>query len=95
MLFDGYTNGSTTKDSAHIRSKGVIGSTVMFVDDTPCRSKNEIFLANSENKQRFLNMLGRKIEESGNRVLHADDDADLLIVQTAVECAKDRATAVI
>ncbi|KAJ8043143.1 hypothetical protein HOLleu_10106 [Holothuria leucospilota] len=96
IVFDGYSKGSSTKDTAHIkRSKGVVGSTVIFSADMPCRSRKDVFLANKDNKQRFINMIGQKMEERGFDVTHADDDADLMIVKRAVECANDGSTVVV
>ena len=43
------------------------------------------FLANSTNKQKFINMLGSYLEKKECKVYHAPGDADLLIVQRAVE----------
>lgn len=40
VVFDGYSNGPTTKDVAHIRrSKGLTGRDVFFNENTPFRSK--------------------------------------------------------
>ena len=46
--------------------------------------KKEEFLRNKENKQRFIDMLGGKLEQCGCQVVNASGDADLLIVKTAV-----------
>lgn len=44
-------------------------------------------MSNSHNKQAFINMLCEKRNEHDIRNKNAVDDADLLIVQTAVDCA--------
>ena len=44
------------------------------------------FLANSTNKQQFINMFGNYLEKK-RKVYHAPGDADVLIVQKAVESA--------
>ena len=49
--------------------------------------KKEVLLANSKNKQRFINLLGEYLESRGCRVLHAKGDADVLIAKTSVESA--------
>jgi hypothetical protein len=46
--------------------------------------KKEEFLRNKENKQRFIDMLGRRFEQCGCHVVNASGDADVLIVKTAV-----------
>jgi hypothetical protein len=53
----------------------------------PCKTKKELFLSNSHNKQAFINMLCEKLNEHDIRYKNAVDDADLLIAQTAVDCA--------
>ena len=40
-------------------------------------------------------MLGKKLQRSGFRVFHADDDADVLIVNKAIEVSQTANTAVI
>ena len=42
--------------------------------------KKDLFLKNEKNKPAFIKMLGKKLQSSGFRVFHADDDADLLIM---------------
>jgi propanediol dehydratase large subunit len=44
-------------------------------------------MSNSHNKQAFINMLCEKLNEHDTRYKNAVDDADLLIAQTAVDCA--------
>lgn len=63
-----------------------------FTDRTPFKSKKEIFLANRENKQAFINLLGEKLIESEIAVKHAEADADVLIALTAVESSHTRPT---
>ena len=57
--------------------------------------KKERFLSNNKNKQKFLNMLKRKLLEQGYDVHSAEEDADLLIVLTAVELAENLCTVLI
>ena len=45
------------------------------------------FLMNKINKQRFVNMLGETLEKNNCKSYYASADADLLIVQQAVESA--------
>ena len=58
------------------------------------KSKEE-FLRNHKNKQRFINLLAERLANSGCKVLHAQDDADVLVVQTAVSCAETSSTTLI
>ena len=58
------------------------------------KSKEE-FLQNHKNKQRFINLLAERLANSGCKVLRAQDDADVLVVQTAVSCAETSSTTLI
>ena len=51
--------------------------------------RKDQFLANKENKQRFINMLSMKLVERICKTYHASGDADLLIVQKSVEAASE------
>lgn len=86
VVFDGYCSGPTIKDVAHERrTNGMTGSQIIFDSSTPFKSKKkDLFLSNVENYQNFIYLLSVHLEKSGCPVLHADDDADLLIVDTAV-----------
>jgi 5'-3' exonuclease len=44
-------------------------------------------MSNSHNKQAFINMFCEKLNEYDIRYKNAVDDADLLIAQTAIDCA--------
>ena len=93
IVFDGYASGPSTKDVTHFRrSKGNIGTNVKFRYDTPFKTKKDTFLGNTQNKQHFICLLGNFLTEKGLKVKHADADADLLIVTTAVESANESET---
>lgn len=47
--------------------------------------KQEDFLSNPTNKTNLISLLETKLQEKGIHVLQATDDADVLIVKTAVE----------
>ena len=49
--------------------------------------KKEQFLANRKNKQQFIFMLSRELEKNNCKTYYASGDADLLIVQKAVQSA--------
>ena len=69
------------------RSKGNAGTTVTFTGDTPVTLKKDQFLANRQNKQRFIFMLREELTKKNCAMHHASGDADLLIVQKAVQSA--------
>ena len=87
VVFDGY-DGKSTKDMTHQRrTKGQPGVTVTFTSDMQLTMKKDLFLANKTNKQQFIKMVGDHLEMKKCEVHHAPGDADLLIVQKAVELA--------
>ncbi len=80
VVFDGYGKLST-KDMVHQRrTKGKAGLTVTFSEDIKLTMKKENFLANSTNKQLFINLLGRFLGKKC-KIFHAPGDADVLIVE--------------
>ncbi|WAR17805.1 hypothetical protein MAR_032399 [Mya arenaria] len=96
VVFDGYMAGPSIKDVAHIRrSHGVTSTNVDFKGTTPFRGKKDKFLSNPENKQRFINLLGTHLSQHDCTVLHAPDDADVLIVKTTIECSETCKTVLI
>ena len=87
LVFDGY-DSTNTKDTNHQRRpKGNAGTTVTFTGDTPVSMKKDPFLANQQNKQRFMFMLSEELPKNNCETHHASEDADLLIVQNDVQSA--------
>ncbi|KAG1650842.1 hypothetical protein GQR58_027696 [Nymphon striatum] len=88
IVFDGYEEDLSTKDSAQQRrSCGRVGPIVEFTSDMVMKSKKDEFLSNKHNKQHFINTLSERLREAGCRTCHATGDTDFLIAQTAVGCA--------
>ena len=88
VAFDGYKGGPSTKDTAHLgRTGGCTSAPVKFTEDITLTLKKDLFLKNMENKQAFIKMLGKKLQNCGFHVFHADDDADckkaIVVSQTA------------
>ncbi len=89
VVFDGYHNGPSTKDATHLRRSGTRkGVTVHFTREMVLKSNKDEFLANEANKQLFINLLSERMEQAGCVTIHAQQDADLLIVRTAVQSAE-------
>lgn len=84
VVFDGYNKPTTKETTYSRRSKGMIGPIVHFTPTMPLKLKKEIFLSNKTNKQTFINFLSEVMREKGIDTIHAEGDADLLIVNTAV-----------
>ena len=57
---------------------------IIFDHHTKVCISQENFLSNEHNKSRFITQLSRKLDENGISVKQANDDADLLIIQTAI-----------
>ena len=89
VVFDGYISGPTIKDVAHgRRSKCLKGNHTIFDRNTP-------FLSNSVNKQNRINLFPEYLEAIGCQVLHAHNDADHLIVDTAVVAAAESGSPIV
>ena len=83
VVFDGYEAGTSTKDMTHKRqTRRCASTTVHFTSDIRLQTKKGDFLANRENKQRFINILSKELEKAGCCCFHANEDADLMIVKT-------------
>ena len=96
VIFDGYPDRPSTKDYAHLKcSKGVTGPKVHFTEDMACNSKKQLFLSKKSNEQNFINLLEINLQASGCTVIHAEEDADRLIVETAVQPPFNHPTIVI
>lgn len=84
IVFDGYdSNTPSTKDCTHMR-RHECGPKVLFEPSMILSLKKDVFLSNKENKQKFINQLADTLERNGYSAIHAANDADVLIVKTAV-----------
>ena len=95
VVFDGYDDMSTKNMTHQRRAAGKAGATVTFSEDMKLTLTKDNFLANPKNKQRFINMQSRFLEEDNFPTYHAEGDADVLIVKTAVESARERNTVLV
>ncbi|XP_073240418.1 uncharacterized protein [Porites lutea] len=95
VVFDGYDDMSTKNMTPQRRAAGKAGATVTFTENMKVTPKKDNFLANPKNKQRFINMLSRFLQEDNCPTYHAEGDADVLIVKTAVESARVRNTVLV
>ena len=96
VVFDGYNTESSTKDCAYLRrTHGISSAQVKFNANTPFKSKKDQFLSNCKNKQTFINMLGKCLQERGIGIEHVAGDADVLIVTTAVDLTETQDVVII
>jgi hypothetical protein len=57
---------------------------LFFDEATPFKTKKDVFLTNHKNKERFINLLGRRLEYHGHNVIYAARDADYDIAMQAI-----------
>ena len=88
VVFDGYTHSMSIKSTKHARRNLKIASANVTVSDTMVLTiTREMFLGNIGNKEQFIKMLGAHLDCHGLEVVYSNGDADVLIVQTALEKA--------
>ena len=77
------------------RSKGKASTTVTVAANMATTIKKDQFLANQKNKQQFIFLLSAELEKNSCNTYHATGDADLLIVQKAVQSATTSKTVLV
>ena len=86
VIFDGYSNGPSTKGvEQERRAMEVRSSDIEFAEDMPVAVRQECFFANEKNKARFIRALADHMEMAGIEVKQAPADADTVIVRTAID----------
>ena len=95
VVFDGYNEMSAKAMTQQRRASGKATSTVTFTENMSVTLKKDNFLSNPKNKQRFLSMLSEALQNVGCITHHANGDADLLVVKTAVESARTSTTVLV
>lgn len=68
---------------------------IIFEESMDVLTTQEKFLSNTENKIRLITMLTEKFLTSGILVHQVEDDADLLIVNTAIRNTVDNVQVVV
>jgi hypothetical protein len=98
VVFDSYPNHPTTKDETHKRramkkvakkKADCTSPDIIFDSKTILTIDKDKFLANRLNKQNFLNMLSEYLQQHTIEVRIAEDDADVLIVEVAVQFSSE------
>ncbi|GBL72265.1 hypothetical protein AVEN_115229-1 [Araneus ventricosus] len=88
VVFDGYPydgNGNSAKSAGRIRRANLHSSHKIIFNEATCpETSQEQFLANERNKVRFIDRLKKFLQKAKVTVKQAVEDADLLIVETAV-----------
>ena len=97
IVFDSYdAQQPSTKDVTHLRRNGgVEGPAVSVSLNMISKLKKAAFLSNKANKQAFINLFSTHLQYGGCTVHHANSDADVLIVQKALEASMSSEVVVI
>ncbi|CAH2085135.1 unnamed protein product [Euphydryas editha] len=87
VIFDGYTRETTgTKSYERYRRKQkCVAADVDISPDTLITLTQTKFLSNIANKQKFVDLLSNYLEQRKINCRIAEEDADILIVKTAIE----------
>lgn len=96
VVFDGGYLQASTKDTVHIRrEKQRVGKNLQPSLNNNFTINRREFLLNYTNKHAFILSLCSALAENGINIIHAEGDADLLIVKTALEKAKYHPTVIV
>lgn len=86
VVFDGYDETNNTKAEEHRRRAAKFVSVdILFDDAMEVTTGQEKFLRNPRNKTRFIECLTIRFRRAGIYVKQAVSDADVLIVNSAIE----------
>lgn len=89
VIFDGYPAESATKSAERLRRTQIHTSPDVIFDKTTINAvAQDKFLSNANNKIRLIELLKTEFEDCGIQVNQAHEDADRLIVETAIAKAQ-------
>lgn len=93
IVFDGYTSDIMNKNTESAerlrRAEKLTSPDILFESFVTATVSQDKFLLNERNNSRLIEMLKMKFLSSGLRVKQHDEDADVLIVHTALEISKE------
>ncbi|CAH2218497.1 jg2186 [Pararge aegeria aegeria] len=98
IIFDGYPENlkSSTKGAERLRRQARnLCAEIQFDLSMTATTSQEKFLSNDRNKNRFILYLREKLEAAGFHTKQAGEDADTVIVETAINVATDEKPAII
>jgi len=93
VVFDGYE--ASVKDHEHERRATKCAPNVVVDPGRNAYFDQGTFLANQENKKSFIDLLTKCLRDAGHSVHQASDDADTLLVHTALQCARQQRPVVV
>lgn len=99
VIFDGYPDEArlqSTKSAERLRRSNIhVSASVLFNESMIATMPQEKFLSNEKNKDRLISMLCEKLQTAGFIIKQAVEDADTLIINTAIDALKDYDSVVI
>ena len=95
VVSDGYRIPSNKYTTHQRRTGGKVGIEVTFTEDVKLTMSKDVFLSNVASKQNFIDMLSHYLQLTGCLTEHAEEDADRLIAQTAVQLAATKSTVLV
>ena len=95
IVFDQYTQRPPTKYQEHDRRTGKTPPNVHVTLSMTAHGAQQDFLTNEHNKNQFIVLLMEALESDGHCVKQAEDDADTLIVSSALYSLPDLCPVVI
>ena len=90
IILDGFPSDAaqkSTKNSERICRANHSSPDIIFDETTTLKIAQDKVLANDNNKKRFIELLKKSLQISNIQVQQAVEDADLLIVNTAISMA--------
>lgn len=91
IVFDGYPEDDSVSTKSVERSRRQsknICREIAFDENTTITSMQKQFLSNEKNKSRLIEMICTTLNTSGFRTKIADEDANRLIIVTALDIAR-------
>lgn len=95
VVFDGYQNGPAIKDATHQRRESVKYPRVHLRPPALFGGNKNKIVANSFNKHQLIGFIISEMTKAGCDAVQCGSDADVSIVQAAVESASFKSTTVI
>ena len=98
VVFDGYCdNSKNIKGMEQLRCIKTTSESadILFEESTPMVGNQEAFLSNKFNKNRLISLLIEKLQSVNITSKQAQDDADVLIIETALEQSITNTTVVV
>lgn len=98
VVFDGYPEDVTargTKTAERLRRMKTLSVDVLIDESMRSTTTQEKFLSNDKNKASLITLLMSKLQREGYNALQSTEDADTLIVATALNLSSDYENVVI